>query len=157
MAEGPKGLIISPMTVSAHIVVTTDFSAAAERAFTYVPAMARGLEARVTVLHVLDVEPLALGQLEQAESQEKRREAEAHAGLDRVREAHLADLGDVKTVLMRAPRAVDGICTFARDHRADLIVIATHGRTGLAHLLIGSVAEKVARHASCPVLSVPIR
>ena len=42
----------------------------------------------------------------------------------------------------------------ARDKNIDLIVIGTHGRTGLAHMLIGSVAEKVVRKAPCPVLSV---
>ena len=42
----------------------------------------------------------------------------------------------------------------ARDKDIDLIVIGTHGRTGLAHMLIGSVAEKVVRKAPCPVLSV---
>jgi nucleotide-binding universal stress UspA family protein len=43
---------------------------------------------------------------------------------------------------------------FARDHAIDLIVIGTHGRTGLRHVLLGSVAEKVVRHAPCPVLTV---
>jgi nucleotide-binding universal stress UspA family protein len=43
----------------------------------------------------------------------------------------------------------------AKDLRADLICVSTHGRTGLAHLLLGSVAEKVVRHAPCPVLIVP--
>ncbi len=46
------------------------------------------------------------------------------------------------------------IITAARDNDIDLIVIGTHGRTGLAHMLIGSVAEKVVRKAPCPVLSV---
>ena len=44
------------------------------------------------------------------------------------------------------------ICDFARDHDADLIVISSHGRTGIARLAIGSVAERIIRHASCPVL-----
>jgi universal stress protein A len=42
----------------------------------------------------------------------------------------------------------------ATDHRIDLIVLATHGRTGVKRLLIGNVAEKVVRHAPCPVLTV---
>lgn len=44
------------------------------------------------------------------------------------------------------------ICDFARDHDADLVVISSHGRTGIARLAIGSVAERVIRYASCPVL-----
>jgi universal stress protein A len=47
------------------------------------------------------------------------------------------------------------ICTGAKDQGADLIVTSTHGRTGLEHVLIGSTAEYVVRHAHCPVLVVP--
>ncbi|MFO0802514.1 MAG: universal stress protein [Gemmataceae bacterium] len=43
----------------------------------------------------------------------------------------------------------------ASDLKADLLCISTHGRTGLAHLLLGSVAKKIIRHAPCPVLTVP--
>ena len=46
------------------------------------------------------------------------------------------------------------LCKYARDHECDLIAMATHGRTGLAHMLIGSTAEQVVRHAPCPVLSL---
>ena len=49
----------------------------------------------------------------------------------------------------------DQICNRARDQRADLIVTSTHGRTGLKHILIGSTAEFVVRHAPCPVVVVP--
>lgn len=48
------------------------------------------------------------------------------------------------------------IVGFATDHHADLIVMGTHGRTGVMHLALGSVAEKVVRHAHCPVLTVRI-
>lgn len=48
------------------------------------------------------------------------------------------------------------IIEFATDHHADLIVMGTHGRTGVMHLALGSVAEKVVRHAHCPVLTVRI-
>jgi nucleotide-binding universal stress UspA family protein len=47
------------------------------------------------------------------------------------------------------------ICAFARDHNVDLIITSTHGLTGIEHVLIGSIAEKVARHAPCSVLVVP--
>jgi nucleotide-binding universal stress UspA family protein len=51
----------------------------------------------------------------------------------------------------------ENIIDVAEDHRIDLIVLATHGRTGLRRLLIGNVAEKVVRHAPCPVLTVKPR
>jgi nucleotide-binding universal stress UspA family protein len=48
----------------------------------------------------------------------------------------------------------DQIAKYTREHRLDLVVVGTHGRTGLKHVLIGSVAERVVRHAACPVLVV---
>ena len=54
----------------------------------------------------------------------------------------------------RFGHAVDGITLAAKDLDVDLIVIATHGHTGLKHLLLGSVAERVVRLAPCPVLTV---
>ena len=48
----------------------------------------------------------------------------------------------------------DAIVEYAREHGADLIVMGSHGHTGLRHLLMGSVAEHVLRHAPCPVLIV---
>lgn len=48
----------------------------------------------------------------------------------------------------------DAIVALARDERFDLVVLGTHGRTGLSHLLHGSVAERVVRHAHCPVLTI---
>jgi nucleotide-binding universal stress UspA family protein len=48
----------------------------------------------------------------------------------------------------------DETCVYARRHGVDLIVVATHGRTGLKHVLLGSVAERIVQHAPCPVLVV---
>ena len=48
------------------------------------------------------------------------------------------------------------ICEYAREQKCELIALATHGRTGVAHLLIGSTAEQVVRHAPCPVLSLRV-
>jgi hypothetical protein len=59
-----------------------------------------------------------------------------------------------KTVIVAAP-SVMGICEVARKEEADVIITATHGRTGFKHVLIGSTAEVVVRHAPCPVLVVP--
>src|SRR5262249_6446 len=47
------------------------------------------------------------------------------------------------------------ICAFAKDHDVDLIITSTHGFTGFTHVLIGSIAEQVVRHAPCSVLGVP--
>ena len=55
-------------------------------------------------------------------------------------------------IVVRKGKAFDQIAAVARDIRADVVIIATHGRTGLKHVLLGSTAEHVARHAPCPVL-----
>ncbi|MCA9608434.1 MAG: universal stress protein, partial [Myxococcales bacterium] len=77
-----------------------------------------------------------------------------HAALSKVVEKYFPDIEHTKTALIMSPNAAQGICHYASKEDTDLIVISTHGRTGLAHLLIGSVAEKVVRHAPCPVLTV---
>jgi nucleotide-binding universal stress UspA family protein len=66
------------------------------------------------------------------------------------------DFGKVKfeTVLTEGSPVLD-ICAFAKDHGIDLIITSTHGLTGLKHVLIGSIAEQVVRHASCSVLVAP--
>ena len=56
------------------------------------------------------------------------------------------------TVAVRVGSPAEEICTHAKEIGAEIIVLPSHGRTGLAHLLIGSVAERVARYATCPVL-----
>lgn len=56
------------------------------------------------------------------------------------------------TVNVRKGTAFDQIAAAARDVSADVIIIATHGRTGLRHMLLGSTTERVVRHAPCPVL-----
>jgi hypothetical protein len=66
------------------------------------------------------------------------------------------NFGDVKfeTVFTEGSPVLD-ICAFAKDHDVDLIITATHGFTGFTHVLIGSIAEQVVRHAPCSVLVVP--
>src|ERR1700758_3671164 len=66
------------------------------------------------------------------------------------------NFGRVKfeTVFTEGSPVLD-ICAFAEDHGVDLIIISTHGLTGFKHVLIGSIAEQVVRHAPCSVLVVP--
>jgi nucleotide-binding universal stress UspA family protein len=59
--------------------------------------------------------------------------------------------------VLRVGTPAEAIVDYARDHNCDLIVIGTHGRTGLTHMLMGSVAEKVVRLAECPVMVVGLR
>src|SRR5690606_31887558 len=66
----------------------------------------------------------------------------------------LAGVDIADKVILNDPSAAHAICRYAETIGADLIVIATPGRTGLEPLLIGSVAERVVRHAPCPVLTL---
>lgn len=59
------------------------------------------------------------------------------------------------TKFIRVGRAQDEILAVAEEYNADLIILGTHGRTGLAHFISGSVSESVARRAKCPVLIIP--
>jgi nucleotide-binding universal stress UspA family protein len=61
------------------------------------------------------------------------------------------------TVAVRWDSPVEGISGYAREAASELIVIATHGRTGLSHVLLGSVAERIVREAPCPVLTIRSR
>lgn len=121
-----------------QILFPTDFSPPSEAAGRIARAMAQQAGARLHVLHVVPpVTDPSLG----AES------------LARV----AASLGEglrVETALLNG-RAGRNIVDYARDKHIDLIVVGTHGRTGISHAILGSVAETVVRLAPCLVLTVP--
>ena len=145
------------MTGIARIMVPTDFSAASDAAVEYARALAVQMGASIDLVHVFD-DPFTSGafigdgtimmpvDLRQALEQSAREQlASRHDG-------HVNTLAGSSTVLlMGAParRIVD----HAWETGADLIVMGTHGRTGLGHLLLGSVAERVVQTAKCPVLT----
>ena len=70
-----------------------------------------------------------------------------------VNEVRALGISSVESHVLNGSAAIE-ICDFAKQHRFDLIVMGTHGRKGLSHLLMGSVAERVLRTAHCPVLTV---
>jgi nucleotide-binding universal stress UspA family protein len=146
------------MPISQSILVATDFSDAAREGLAKAAQLAKQTGAKVTVCHVLDPSPLApYATRGSASSQlviEQDVEKAVHAALAEVVQSYFPGLEGTKTALIIDSNAAQGICQYAQKEGIDLIVLTTHGRTGLAHLLIGSVAEKVVRHAPCPVLSV---
>ncbi len=81
-------------------------------------------------------------------------EKTARAELEKLAAAHLGGCGVSYKIETRSGEAADGILAQAQEMEADLIVLATHGRKGVSHFLIGSVAERVIRRASRPVLVV---
>jgi nucleotide-binding universal stress UspA family protein len=141
------------MSTPQHLLVPTDFSPDAQRALDDAIALARVLHARVTLLHVISAVSWATGDLPGALSATVLEELEAVAqqslepALQRVRAARL----DGEALVVHGS-AFACIVAAARDQGIDLIVMGSHGRTGLRHVLLGSVAERVVRLAPCPVL-----
>jgi nucleotide-binding universal stress UspA family protein len=128
-----------------RILVPTDFSPSAEAALALVRE--RFPDAACRLLHVLDPKRIAdpLAGAAPAKAERGALAGELTARLDEV-----AREGDERVVEVGMP--VEVILAEAEAWRADLIVMGTHGRTGLAHFLNGSVAERVARRARRPVL-----
>ena len=128
-----------------RILVPTDFSASADAAL----ALARGHfpDALRCLLHVIDPQRLASTAMSSVSAGDDRR---AFEGTIAAKLQELAIEGEEYAV--RVGPASDTIIDKARAWEADLIVMGTHGRTGLAHFLNGSVAEQVVRHARMPVL-----
>ncbi len=131
-----------------HILVPLDFSDGAEGALDSAIALAQQTQARLTLLHVVHIPPAVEVDLTPYLVD---MEADAKRGmttyLKRVREAGL--VGDVQ-VQRGVPYRE--ILDMAHTQHVDLIVMGTHGRTGLEHFFLGSVAEKVVRLAPCPVM-----
>jgi nucleotide-binding universal stress UspA family protein len=141
-----------------HILVATDFGEAADAALTYGRALSQAFDATLHVLHVTDDVRLAAGGTEFYPAVDPNLQAEVDEGA-RIRLAALTldtdQSGPPTTVAIRTAHApAPVIVGYARQHGVDLIVMGTHGRGPVAHLLMGSVAEKVVRTAPCPVLTI---
>jgi nucleotide-binding universal stress UspA family protein len=141
-----------------RILVPVDFSAHSLQALDYAVDLSKPFKAQLMVLHV--VEPIYYEVPDFAGAA-----GAAMAGVfdDLHRTAHeqlvrLTQLYAKRRVTLRAllqtGTAHESIADTAKQLKADLIVMATHGRTGLTRLLIGSVAERVVRTATCPVLTL---
>jgi nucleotide-binding universal stress UspA family protein len=146
------------MTEIKRILLPTDFSDDSRYAARYAADLAARFEARIHCLHVNAI-PADLVGSEGAWASETASRFVASLAADnrRALEAfvrdHLSDLR-VETVFIDGGTPYRKIVEYAGRHDMDLIVISTHGRTGLRHALLGSVAERVVRWAPCPVLVV---
>ena len=148
------------MSKPLNILVPIDFSQHSLATLSFALNWHAGSSARYTLLHVVasgDIEAFAY--LGRAPGDLLGRQlAEAAAELEREAEARRqAHTGLRMATVVCAGVPFREICQVAEREGFDLIVIGTHGRTGLSHLLIGSTAERVVQHASCPVLSIKPR
>jgi nucleotide-binding universal stress UspA family protein len=142
----------------ARILVPVDFSPTSESAIEHAQELAARFDACIELLHIVE-DPIASGAWELDASYLTIPEL-----LDRFVEDAERRLGEVRSQLMDAGITVEthvvtgtparGIVHVAQEDGCDLIVMGTHGRTGLSHMLMGSVAERVIRTAVCPVLTV---
>jgi nucleotide-binding universal stress UspA family protein len=143
------------MSSFTKILVPLDFSEHSERAVALAAELSGRYSAPLTLLYVYELVPYALpeGPALYALPQPPLL-PDFHAQLERLRARALAaGATDVRGVV-REGFAAAQISELARDEHFDLIVMGTHGRKGLSHLFMGSVAEKVVRTAPCPVLTV---
>ena len=139
-----------------RILFPTDFSEYAEHAWSYALTFAQEFGAEVHLLHVVASPPRlaeAYAVNFDPEKMVKALAGEANASMDRTVEA-AKSWGLIFRREVRVGVDFREIIDYVAKHGIDLIVMATHGRTGLAHALLGSVAEKVVRKSPCPVLTI---
>jgi nucleotide-binding universal stress UspA family protein len=142
------------MTTIRHILVPIDFEPSSLRALAVATDLALRFDARMTVLHAWDLpiyayssEPYLSTDLWGAIEEAARKQ------LDETLAGVRKQLPRAEALLVRG-RPADEILSAAERLKADFIVVGTHGRSGLNHILLGSVAEKVVRGSPVPVLSV---
>ena len=140
------------------ILFPTDFSDSADAALGRALFLAEKLEAELHMLHAVVLHEFDLNDPDQhfPDSQAVFRQLFeiADSRLAGLLKQHGRESLKIREVRRRGVSASDVILDYAQEVDADLIVMGTHGRTGAARLLLGSVAESVTRHASCPVLTV---
>ena len=140
-----------------HVLVATDFSEASEAALTYGRHFARTFGAALHVIHVVenvmarfaaDAYPVLLPDIQKdvEDAGEKRLQGALSS----------EDFSDLHAlpVIRSSVSPAAAIVEYAKDAKIDLVIMGTHGRGAVAHLLMGSVAERVVRTANCPVLTV---
>jgi nucleotide-binding universal stress UspA family protein len=140
-----------------HILVPTDLSPEAEQALDYACELARTLGARVHLVNVVGVPALGVPELGVALSAATIDQVvvDNQTAIDALAQRKCA--GIAGEVLVRTGDAMDVINQTATEVGADLIVMGTHGRRGIARALLGSIAETVVRSAPCAVLTVRLR
>ncbi len=137
------------------IIVATDFGPASDHAFTYARALAERFDAALHLLHVVEtpLPPSVWSEAYALDLPALRTQLVDEAG------EHLAEIAAKYASLpltteVRCGRAAQAIVECARERKADLLVLGTHGHGLVAQLLLGSVAERVVRGAPCAVLTV---
>ncbi|MGL5949265.1 MAG: universal stress protein [Aeromonas sp.] len=139
------------MPAITRILCPVDFSPLANAALDYACFMAQTHHARLTLVHVIDqLQGFDSYKILQLTAVEIAHEMEQQASTQL--EALRSQLPVAADGCIRFGHAATEILAEANERQSDLIIMASHGRTGLSHFVIGSVAESVMRQAHCPVL-----
>jgi nucleotide-binding universal stress UspA family protein len=147
------------MSLFQKILVPTDFSPHAEDALRLASELAKSSQATLCLVHVYDLTPISVPEgmtFYNASALAHMRNELTRRLTDVQRTALTAGVREVEMKLMEG-QPYREIVRAAEDTHAQLIVMGSHGRTGLAHILLGSVAERVVRKAPCPVIVVPCK
>ncbi len=139
-----------------RILHPTDFSEHASHALRYACELADRFDAELHLVHVLEVHvsstpQFGMGLALPANIHES--EEAAQRALEQLLDADWAASHRVVRATLQGNAFVE-VIRYAREQKMDMIVLSTHGRTGLSHILMGSVAERVVRKAPCPVLTI---
>ena len=138
------------------LVCALDFSEGSEAALLRAADLAERFHARLHLLHVHPLFEVAYGSAVQPEESEEESRRRLRAFAEHVLGgADAVDVLGPELAIRHGEEAVDAILRYAEETGADLLVTGTHGRRGVRHLIVGSVAEEVVRRAPCPVLTVP--
>jgi len=141
-----------------RILLPTDFSGCANFALPYAAEIARAAGATIVCVHVVETitpavgfsglaEPMPIADISEQLEDSAERELPQLAGCDEFNGLN------VEEVIVHGDAAAE-IVRVANEQKVDLIVVSSHGRTGLGRMIFGSTAEAVVRHAGCPVLVV---
>ena len=136
-----------------RIVVPIDFSSCSLDALEYATQFAKPFGAGITILHVL--EPVAYGlDFTLSHARESKQQREYLEKRLTVLSACLTARGIRCDTILKPGLPADSIASYATQQGYDLMIMGTHGRRGISHVLMGSIADAMLRHAPCPVLTV---
>jgi len=143
---------VQPSLRLKSILVPIDFSKSCQQAFAYALPLARQFGGEITLLHAIEPPRYAmdLSYIPMSEGFPTTSMKKELEELGR----RMMEPKFLKDVVVQVGTAFEVITNTARDCEIDLIVLTTHGKTGLKHVFMGSTAERVVRHAPCPVLVV---
>jgi universal stress protein A len=145
------------MALAKNILIATDLSENAEVAETSGAALAASTGAKVTLFNSYDLDPMVPHIAHPSvpvvsASVEREVVGAIQKILDDKRGTTFEGIASVSVEIVRARNAAFAVCDYVKENDIDLVVVGTHGRTGLRHMLMGSVAERIVRHCPCPVL-----